>query len=65
MKYVLIAIIAYLIGSFSMSIVLTKYVYHDDVRNHGSGNAGATNMARVFGFGPGIAVLLLFLLLRL
>lgn len=54
MKYVLIAIIAYLIGSFSMSIVLTKYVYHDDVRNHGSGNAGATNVARVFGWGPGL-----------
>ena len=54
MKYILIAITAYLVGSFSMSIILTKYVYHDDVRDHGSGNAGATNVARVFGWGPGL-----------
>ena len=53
-RYILIAVISYLIGSVSASIVLTKYVLHDDVRNHGSGNAGATNVARVFGWGPGL-----------
>ena len=58
MKYVLSACLGYLIGSLSMSIILTKYIYKDDVRNHGSGNAGATNVARTFGWGPGLLTLL-------
>jgi len=52
------AALAYLIGSFSMSIIISKYFFHDDVRNHGSGNAGATNVARTFGWGPGIVTFL-------
>lgn len=58
MNYVLIALAAYLIGSVSMSIIVSKYLFHDDVRTHGSGNAGATNVARVFGWGPGILTFL-------
>ncbi|MDO4488137.1 MAG: glycerol-3-phosphate 1-O-acyltransferase PlsY [Eubacteriales bacterium] len=58
LKYLLVITAAYLIGSFSMSIILSKYVYHDDVRKHGSGNAGATNIARTFGWGPGILTFL-------
>lgn len=54
MKYVLTAVFGYLIGSVSGSIIITRYVYHDDVRDHGSGNAGATNVARTFGWRPGI-----------
>ena len=30
-------------------ILVSKYLYHDDVRNHGSGAAGMTNMLRTFG----------------
>ena len=30
-------------------ILISKFVYHDDVRNHGSGAAGMTNMLRTFG----------------
>jgi len=56
--YILIAVLAYLIGSFSMSIIISRYLFHDDVRSHGSGNAGATNVARTFGWGPGILTFL-------
>ena len=40
---------AYLLGSVDTGILISKYVYHDDVRNHGSGAAGMTNMLRTFG----------------
>ena len=43
----------YLLGNIQTSIIVSKSYYHDDVRNHGSGNAGSTNMVRVFGYGPG------------
>ncbi len=49
---VIIAIIAsYLFGCFNGAIVISKYVLHNDVRKHGSGNAGITNFYRTFG-GP-------------
>ena len=50
---------AYLIGSISPSIILSRFVLHDDVRKHGSGNAGATNMLR--SYGAKFALLTLFL----
>lgn len=40
---------AYLLGSVDTGILVSKYLYHDDVRNHGSGGAGMTNMLRTFG----------------
>ena len=40
---------AYLLGSVNTGILISKYLYHDDVRNHGSGAAGMTNMLRTFG----------------
>ena len=53
MKAILIAIAAalqaYLLGSVDTGILVSKFVYHDDVRNHGSGAAGMTNMLRTFG----------------
>lgn len=47
--YVLTALIAYLIGSFNMAIIISKYHKSSDIREHGSGNAGMTNMLRIFG----------------
>ena len=41
--------VSYLLGSVNFALVISKFVYHDDVRNHGSGNAGATNIGRSYG----------------
>lgn len=41
-------IISYLLGSINTSIIVSR-IMGSDVRNHGSGNAGATNMLRTFG----------------
>jgi glycerol-3-phosphate acyltransferase PlsY len=51
--YILSAVIGYLIGSISLSIVLSSLLFHRDVRSQGSGNAGAANTARIFGMGAG------------
>ncbi|MEK3881469.1 glycerol-3-phosphate 1-O-acyltransferase PlsY [Paenibacillus sp. PL2-23] len=48
--------LSYLIGSVSFSIVIAKWIKGIDIRQHGSGNAGATNTLRVLGKGPGILV---------
>lgn len=58
MVYLAIAAIGYLIGSVNCAIVVGKLKYHRDVRAAGSGNAGATNTARLFGAGAGVATLL-------
>lgn len=46
---VLTAVIAYLLGSINFGIIVSKHLFHDDVRNYGSGNAGSTNMLRTYG----------------
>lgn len=42
-------IIAYLLGSLNSAVIVSKMMFKDDIRNHGSGNAGFTNMMRTFG----------------
>ncbi len=49
---------AYLLGAIPTSIWIGKLFYNIDIREHGSGNAGATNTIRVLGWKPGIPVLL-------
>lgn len=49
-------LISYLIGSIPSGFLLTKYVMRKDVRQYGSGNIGATNVARVMGIKAGILV---------
>lgn len=49
--FLIVAVIAYLCGCFNGAVIVSKYILHNDVRNHGSGNAGMTNFHRVFG-GP-------------
>jgi len=39
----------YLLGSIDTGILVSRYIYRDDVRTHGSGAAGMTNMLRTFG----------------
>lgn len=47
----LATVIAYFCGCFNGAVIVSKYILRDDVRNHGSGNAGLTNFYRTFG-GP-------------
>ena len=47
--YIIIAIIAYLIGSISFSVIISKKMAGFDVREKGSGNAGTTNVLRTVG----------------
>ena len=41
-------IISYLLGSINSGIIVSKILYEDDVREHGSGNAGLTNVYRTY-----------------
>ena len=47
--YIIVSIIAYLLGSISFSVIFSKKLAGFDVREKGSGNAGATNMLRSVG----------------
>src|SRR6516225_538973 len=49
MKEVLLIILAYLIGSVPTSVWISRYFFDIDIREYGSGNAGATNTYRVLG----------------
>jgi len=55
-------ILSYLIGSIPTAYIFGKLSKGIDIRQHGSGNVGATNVFRVLGKGPGTAVLLLDIL---
>jgi len=52
-------VLAYLMGSFSSAVWIGKWFYNTDVREHGSGNAGATNTIRVLGTKAGVIVMVL------
>jgi glycerol-3-phosphate acyltransferase PlsY len=55
----LIVIAGYLLGSISTAVWAGKLFHGIDVREHGSGNAGATNVIRVLGWQTGIPVMLI------
>ena len=51
-KYILMVImlvLGYLFGSINAAVIISKIFYRSDIRTHGSGNAGTTNMLRTFG----------------
>lgn len=53
---VIVLILAYLIGSIPSALIVGKLFYGIDIREHGSGNLGATNTFRILGVKPGIIV---------
>lgn len=56
---VTVAVFSYLLGSINFAIIISRTLKHEDIRDHGSGNAGMTNMLRVYGksYGAVTAVL--------
>lgn len=48
-QLVAVAVISYLLGSLNFGVILSRKMEKDDIREHGSGNAGTTNMLRNFG----------------
>lgn len=52
-------IASYLVGSIPTGLIVSKAIYHADLRKLGSGNIGATNIMRNFGFEPFLGVLIL------
>ena len=56
--FVAAMLLAYLIGAIPFGVVIGKLFYHVDVRRHGSGNVGTTNVFRVLGKKAGVAVLI-------
>ena len=56
-EIILFVLLAYLTGAFPSAVWVGKTFYKIDVREYGSGNAGATNTFRVLGKGAGIPVL--------
>jgi glycerol-3-phosphate acyltransferase PlsY len=55
---IIVFILAYLLGSIPTSVWVGKIFHGIDVREHGSGNAGATNVIRVLGWKTGIPVMI-------
>ncbi|SDC59058.1 glycerol-3-phosphate acyltransferase PlsY [Terribacillus halophilus] len=58
MEYVLFILLAYIIGSIPSALIVGKVGYNIDVREHGSGNLGATNTFRTLGKKAGTIVLI-------
>ncbi len=59
---VVAVLLAYVLGSIPSAVLVGKYFYGIDVRQHGSGNAGATNVLRTIGKKAGISVLFMDML---
>lgn len=58
MGIAILIILAYLLGSVPTAVWVSKRVYGIDIREHGSGNAGATNTFRILGSKAGALVML-------
>ena len=59
MMGLLAILIAYLLGAIPFGYLLTRFTTGTDIRTHGSGNIGATNVLRAAGRGAGLATLVL------
>ena len=58
-ELVILLLTSYITGSFPTSIVITRVIKNIDIKEHGSGNAGATNVFRVLGWKYALFVLAL------
>lgn len=56
--FILALVVSYFLGSINWAIIISKIVIKEDVRKHGSGNAGMTNVMRTAGKWPAVLTLL-------
>ena len=56
-KYIIIAVVGYLLGNISVGVIIAKAFGVWDIRKHGSGNSGSTNVLRTLGWLPGVLTL--------
>ncbi|MBO5858340.1 MAG: glycerol-3-phosphate 1-O-acyltransferase PlsY [Clostridia bacterium] len=54
--FIVAALVGYLLGSISFAVIFSKRFHGEDIRESGSGNAGATNAIRLYGKKTGAAV---------
>lgn len=59
LNLLVIILLSYLVGAIPTSIIMSKLVKGIDIRKHGSGNAGGSNVFRILGWKYGISVILL------
>ena len=57
-EVILCIVVPYMLGSINTAIIISKKLYNDDIRRHGSGNAGMTNMQRTYGWKAALFTLL-------
>lgn len=62
MEFIIFLTLAYLIGSIPTAVLVSKHFFGIDIREHGSGNAGATNSFRIMGKKAGIFVMVIDML---
>lgn len=62
MKILVLLIVAYLLGSIPTGLWIGKYIYHINLREHGSGNTGTTNTFRILGAKAGIITFIIDML---
>ena len=58
LSLILSAVISYLLGSLNSAIIVVRLLKHEDIREHGSKNAGLTNTLRCFGKVPALFTLI-------
>ena len=58
LTYLLMAVFAYVLGSINFGVLVSTKMCNEDVRRHGSGNAGMTNVLRVYGKKPALLTFL-------
>ena len=56
---ILAAVASYLLGNLNGAVIASSVIAHDDVRSHGSGNAGLTNFIRNYGAKSAVLVILI------
>ena len=60
--FIIFIFICYLLGSTPTSIIIGRIIKGIDIRDHGSGNAGGTNVFRILGWKPGLFVIIIDML---